>query len=103
MCSALGYVELAEKVNGRIRHPVDFAYIWGDALGAFQRASPDLHIINLETAVTTSEDAWPNKGIHYRMHPANLPLPYRRRHRLLRARQQPRFGLGLQRSSGNLG
>lgn len=73
MRSALGYVELAEKVSGRIRHPVDFAYIWGDALGAFQRAAPDLRIINLETAVTASEDAWPNKGIHYRMHPANLP------------------------------
>lgn len=73
MRSALGYVELAEEVNGRIRHPVDFAYIWGDAMGAFQRAAPDLRIINLETAVTTSEDAWPNKGIHYRMHPANLP------------------------------
>jgi poly-gamma-glutamate capsule biosynthesis protein CapA/YwtB (metallophosphatase superfamily) len=73
MRSALGYVELAEKVNDPIRHPVNFAYIWGDALGAFQRAAPDLRIINLETAVTASEDAWPNKGIHYRMHPTNLP------------------------------
>lgn len=71
--SALGYVELAEEASGRIQRPVDFAYIWGDAPDAFRRAAPDLRIVNLETAVTTSEDAWPNKGIHYRMHPANLP------------------------------
>lgn len=32
-----------------------------------------MRIINLETAVATSEDAWPDKGIHYRMHPDNLP------------------------------
>ena len=73
MRSALGYVELAEEVSGRIQRPVDFAYIWGDALDAFRRLRPDLRIVNLETAVTASEDAWPNKGIHYRMHPANLP------------------------------
>jgi poly-gamma-glutamate capsule biosynthesis protein CapA/YwtB (metallophosphatase superfamily) len=71
--SALGYVQLAEKRNGPIPRPVDFAYIWGDALGALGRAAPHLRIINLETAVTASEDAWPGKGIHYRMHPANLP------------------------------
>lgn len=71
--SALGYVELAEEVSGRIQRPMDFAYIWGDTLDAFRRMTPDLRIINLETAVTTSEHAWPNKGIHYRMHPANLP------------------------------
>ena len=73
MRSALGYVELAEEVSGRIQRPVDFAYIWGDALDAFRRLGSDLRIVNLETAVTSSEDAWPNKGIHYRMHPANLP------------------------------
>ena len=32
MRSALGYVELAERATGRIKRPVDFAYIWGDAL-----------------------------------------------------------------------
>jgi poly-gamma-glutamate capsule biosynthesis protein CapA/YwtB (metallophosphatase superfamily) len=71
--SALGYVELAEKRNGPLRRPVDFAAVWGDALDALRRAAPDLRIVNLETAVTASEDAWPGKGIHYRMHPANLP------------------------------
>lgn len=71
--SALDYVELAERRTGPIRRPVDFAYIWGDALAALRRAGPDLRIINLETSVTTSEDAWPDKGIQYRMHPDNLP------------------------------
>jgi len=71
--SALGYVRLAEEKNGPIRRPADFAYPWGDALDAWRRAAPDLRIVNLETAVTSSDDAWPGKGIHYRMHPANLP------------------------------
>lgn len=71
--SALRYVELAEQANGPIRRPVDFAYVWGDALAAFQRERPALRIVNLETAITRSEDAWPGKGIHYRMHPDNLP------------------------------
>ena len=69
--SALDYVEIAEQHHGPIRRPVDFAYIWGDALAELERARPDARIINLETAITTAEDAWPRKGIHYRMHPAN--------------------------------
>jgi poly-gamma-glutamate synthesis protein (capsule biosynthesis protein) len=73
MRSAVGYVELAEAAHGPIRRPVDFPYIWGDALDAFRRVAPDLRIVNLETAVTRAEDAWPGKGIHYRMHPANVP------------------------------
>lgn len=71
--SAQGYVELAEAINGPIHRPADFAYIWGDARDVLRRVAPDLRIINLETAVTTSDDAWPGKGIHYRMHPDNLP------------------------------
>ncbi|MEZ5444584.1 MAG: CapA family protein [Gammaproteobacteria bacterium] len=71
--SALGYVEIAERANGPIARPVDYAYIWGDALEEIARAQPAARIVNLETAVTTSEEAWPRKGIHYRMHPANVP------------------------------
>ncbi|MEW6039887.1 MAG: CapA family protein [Pseudomonadota bacterium] len=71
--SAKGYVELAEEVNGPIRKPVDFAYIWGDALDELRGRSPDARIINLETAVTTSEEYWAGKGINYRMHPKNIP------------------------------
>jgi len=73
MRSALGYVEIAEQANGPIPKPVDFGYVWGDALAELERVKPDARIINLETAVTASEDAWPGKGIHYRMHPANVP------------------------------
>ena len=65
------YVELAEDVNGPIPRPVDFSYIWGDALAELQRVAPDARIVNLETSVTVSDDAWP-KGINYRMRPANI-------------------------------
>ena len=72
MDSAKGYVRLAEAAHGSIRKPVDFAYVWGDALALLERAAPQARIVNLETAVTTAEEAWPGKGIHYRMHPANV-------------------------------
>jgi poly-gamma-glutamate capsule biosynthesis protein CapA/YwtB (metallophosphatase superfamily) len=73
MTSALSYVKLAEKVNGPIPAPVDFSYIWGDALEEFRIALPDARIINLETAVTTRSGFWPGKGINYRMNPRNIP------------------------------
>lgn len=73
MRSALGYVELAERASGPIARPVDFAYVWGDALAVLERVRPDARIVNLETAVTAAGDAWPGKHIHYRMHPGNLP------------------------------
>jgi poly-gamma-glutamate synthesis protein (capsule biosynthesis protein) len=73
MRSALDYVGIAERATGPIKRPVDFEYIWGDALVELERAGPDARIINLETAVTAAEDAWSDKGIHYRMHPANVP------------------------------
>jgi poly-gamma-glutamate synthesis protein (capsule biosynthesis protein) len=71
--SALTYVDLARRAHGPIPRPVDFSYIWGDALAVLDRVRPHARIVNLETAVTTSEDAWPDKGIHYRMHPDNAP------------------------------
>lgn len=71
MDSALGYVELAEAVNGPIPRPVDPAYIWGDAAAEFGRVEPRARIINLETAVTCSEERV-DKGINYRMSPANI-------------------------------
>lgn len=66
------YVRLAEAVNGPVPRPVDFGYIWGDALSELQRDGPDVRIINLETAVTSSADFWPGKEVHYRMHPQNI-------------------------------
>ena len=71
--SASRYVELAEARSGPILAPVEYAYVWGDALTALDRVSPHARIINLETSVTTSDRPWPGKGVHYRMHPANVP------------------------------
>ncbi|HEY64622.1 MAG TPA: CapA family protein [Caldilineae bacterium] len=73
MKSARGYVELAEQVHGPIPQPVSFSYIWGDALEEWERVAPDVKIINLETSITTSDEPWPGKGIHYRVNPANIP------------------------------
>ena len=71
--NAKKYVEIAEEANGPIPGPVDFSYIWGDALDELKRVSPDVRIINLETSITTSNDYWQGKGIHYRLHPGNIP------------------------------
>jgi poly-gamma-glutamate synthesis protein (capsule biosynthesis protein) len=66
------YVELAEQANGPIPRPVDFAYVWGDALEELASRRPDVRIVNLETSITRSDDHWKGKGIHYRMHPDNV-------------------------------
>ena len=66
------YVALAEKANGPIPRPLNADYIWGDALHELERANIDLRIVNLETAITSAETPWPEKGIHYRMHPQNI-------------------------------
>ena len=70
--SAADYVMLAEQAHGPIAGPVDFAYVWGDALAELTQV-PDLRIVNLETSITRSNDYWRGKGIHYRMHPDNVP------------------------------
>ena len=66
------YVTLAEKAKGAMPRPLSFDYIWGDALRELERAKVDLRVANLETAVTSAETPWPEKGIHYRMHPRNI-------------------------------
>jgi poly-gamma-glutamate capsule biosynthesis protein CapA/YwtB (metallophosphatase superfamily) len=68
------YVTLAENRNGPIPEGVDYRYIWGDALDILSEIQPAARIVNLETSITQSEDFWPRKGIHYRMHPANVEL-----------------------------
>jgi poly-gamma-glutamate synthesis protein (capsule biosynthesis protein) len=70
--SALDYVRLAERKSGPIARPVDFGYVWGEALQARAQRAPDLAIVNLETSITASE-AYVPKGINYRMHPRNAP------------------------------
>jgi poly-gamma-glutamate capsule biosynthesis protein CapA/YwtB (metallophosphatase superfamily) len=69
---ARDYVRIAETANGPIPKPANYSYIWGDILGALDTHAADARIINLETAVTTSDDYWKGKGINYRMHPENI-------------------------------
>jgi poly-gamma-glutamate synthesis protein (capsule biosynthesis protein) len=66
------YVQLAETAHGPIPRPVDYNYIWGDALQELQRAETDVRIVNLETSITSHDDPWPDKGINYRMSPRNV-------------------------------
>lgn len=72
VCDARRYVRLAESVNGPIRQPVAFDYIWGDALEVLRSAATDVRVINLETSITGSDMHSPDKDIHYRMHPRNV-------------------------------
>ncbi|MFE9689401.1 CapA family protein [Micromonospora sp. NPDC005806] len=67
------YVELAESVGGPVPRPAPPEWPWGDALRLLDGERPDVRIVNLETAVTAGGEHVPGKGIHYRMHPANLP------------------------------
>jgi poly-gamma-glutamate capsule biosynthesis protein CapA/YwtB (metallophosphatase superfamily) len=68
--SAERYVLLAEQANGAIPRRNGPSYVWGAALGELDHTQPDARIINLETAVTHSNDR-ANKGINYRMSPEN--------------------------------
>jgi poly-gamma-glutamate synthesis protein (capsule biosynthesis protein) len=68
--SAEDYVRLAEEANGPIPRHNEPSYVWGAALAEFDRFKPDARIINLETAVTRSDDHV-EKGINYRMSPEN--------------------------------
>jgi poly-gamma-glutamate synthesis protein (capsule biosynthesis protein) len=65
------YVTLSEGRYGWIPRLVDFSYIWGDALNIWGIMQPAIKIVNLETSVTRSDEAWPLKGINYRMTPEN--------------------------------
>src|SRR5258705_275371 len=69
---ARDYVALAEGVSGPIPRPVSFDYIWGDMLEELDQAGVDARIINPETSITSSDDCWPEKAIHYRMNPRNV-------------------------------
>ncbi|GMF38060.1 unnamed protein product [Phytophthora lilii] len=55
----------------------DGSYIWGDYLSSVKiNPPPDVRILNLENAVTTSTTNYdvPLKGINYHMHTKNIPL-----------------------------
>lgn len=72
MRDARRYVKLAERVSGTIPRQAKFDYIWGDVQAELDRAVVDLRVINLESSITSSDDYWPGKRIHYRMHPRNI-------------------------------
>jgi poly-gamma-glutamate synthesis protein (capsule biosynthesis protein) len=66
------YYELAERAHGPIPRPVSEDYIWGDAADWWKGVAADVGIVNLETAVTTTDHHWQGKEIHYRMSPGNV-------------------------------
>jgi len=70
MRSAEDYVWLAEQANGPIPRDGGPSYVWGAALEQLKRMQPDARIVNLETAVTRSNDH-EHKGINYRISPEN--------------------------------
>ena len=71
---ARAYLRLAAERNGVVPAPVDWRYVWGDALDELARRRPDARIVNLETSVTRHDVPWPGKQIQYRMHPGNVPV-----------------------------
>ena len=70
VASAKDYVSLAEQANGPIPRHAEPSYVWGAALDELDRMRPDARVINLETAITRSDD-FARKGINYRMSPEN--------------------------------
>ncbi len=73
-----GDVMTGRRIDARLSElrVIDFgrgaAEIWGDALQVLAAWAPHVRIVNLETSVTTSNDAWPNKRFRFRMHPDNV-------------------------------
>lgn len=68
------YVRIARESGSVIPDGVPCDYPWGDALDELEAMAPDARIVNLETAVTTHDEPWPGKDIHYRMHPGNVDV-----------------------------
>lgn len=66
------YVALAEARSGAIPHPVADTWPWGEALEVLAEAGPDVRVVNLETAITRSDDFAPGKAVCYRMSPRNV-------------------------------
>ena len=64
-------VELAEQRHGPIPAPFGPETAWGESLAWMEQFHPQLRLVNLETAITTSHQPWPGKGTHFRLHPAN--------------------------------
>ena len=72
VADARTYVSLAERVNGKVPAPTDFAWPWGEALDLLDGFAPDIRLINLETTITAGGEFMRGKAVHYRMHPGNI-------------------------------
>jgi poly-gamma-glutamate capsule biosynthesis protein CapA/YwtB (metallophosphatase superfamily) len=69
---ARSYVRLAEEHSNAVPRPAADAWPWGDALELLDRYGAQVRVANLETSITTHDDAAPGKGVHYRMAPGNV-------------------------------
>ncbi|MFP4408738.1 MAG: CapA family protein [Spirochaetaceae bacterium] len=68
------YLRLAESVNGALGAPLGPEEPWGEVLQLLKEEGAGHFFVNLETAVTNQGTYWPEKGIHYRMHPENVAV-----------------------------
>ena len=66
------YVDLAERVNGSVPAPVAPSWPWGEVLSVADPAPVSWRVMNLETAVTRSDDWARGKAVLYRMSPDNV-------------------------------
>jgi poly-gamma-glutamate synthesis protein (capsule biosynthesis protein) len=73
MPSARCYVDRAERQNGSLAGTVGFDYPWGNLPSAIATFRPALRLANFESVISASDDAWPGKRYHFRMHPDNAP------------------------------
>jgi poly-gamma-glutamate capsule biosynthesis protein CapA/YwtB (metallophosphatase superfamily) len=77
-CARNSPAELCSHELQRLRElNRDGSYVWGDYLSALSiTPPPDVRLLNLENAVTTSTQNYdvPLKGINYHMHAKNIPL-----------------------------
>lgn len=71
---ARDYLRIAEERNGSVDAPLGAAEPWGAVIDLIRQEEAGHLIINLENAVTSDGEYWPDKGIHYRMHPANISV-----------------------------
>lgn len=71
------YTELAIQRNGPIPSQRSVDYVWGPTISEMRSRNATARIINLETAMTTSEDVCRGKSVCYRCvmtyHHARLP------------------------------
>ncbi len=66
-----GDVMIGRRVDEFLTGESDKSVIWGEALTSLRTLKPSVTIANLETALTTSPDRWPDKRFLFTAHPDN--------------------------------